>query len=163
MLDDRYGNPFIIGKSYRDKIQSWPKITAKDSKDLREFADFLSSVESAIPYVQGLQVLNDCVENQRIVAKLPDWLSSRWNRRVTEFQDEHKMFPDFSHFVKFLNKEARIAFNPITSLQAIKPTEVDNKHLYKDKSRRNSAPSAKSLNTSSNENVTAPAATPVSA
>ena len=151
MLDDRFGNPFVIAKSYRDKIQSWPKVTAKDSKELREFADFLSSVESAIPYVQGLQVLNDCVENQRIAAKLPDWLSARWNRRVTEFQDEQKMFPDFSHFVKFLNKEARIACNPITSLQAIKPTELDNKYLYKDKSRRNTALNAKTLSTSSNE------------
>nr|XP_054604914.1 uncharacterized protein LOC107372912 [Nothobranchius furzeri] len=151
MLEDRFGDPFVIGKSYRDKIQSWPKITAKDCKDLREFADFLTSVESAIPYVQGLQVLNDCVENQRIAAKLPDWLSARWNRKVTEFQDEHKMFPDFSHFVKFLNKEARIACNPITSLQAIKPTEFDNKHPYKDKSRRSGTLSAKTLNTSSNE------------
>ena len=76
-----------------------------------------------MPYVQGLQVLNDCVENQRMVSKLPDWLSSHWIRTVTEYQDEYKMFPSFSHFVKFLNKEARIACNPITSLQAIKLTE----------------------------------------
>jgi len=63
ILDDRFGNPFVVGKSYRDKIQSWHKIATKDSKDLQEFVDFLSSVESAMPYVQGLQALNDCVEN----------------------------------------------------------------------------------------------------
>ncbi|XP_039902265.1 uncharacterized protein LOC120742861 [Simochromis diagramma] len=155
ILNDRFGDPFVIGKSYRDKIQSWPKINNKDTKDLREFADFLSSVESAIPYVQGLQVLHDCVENQRIAAKLPDWLSARWNRMVTEFQDEHRMFPDFSHFVKFLNKEARIACNPITSLPAIKPTEQD-KHAFKEKPKRNYMLNAKSLSTSSSErtNVT---------
>lgn len=150
-LEDRFGNPFVIGKSYRDKIQLWPKITTKDSKDLREFADFLSSVESAMPYVQGLQVLNDCVENMRIAAKLPDWLSTRWNRTVTEFQDEHKMFPDFSHFVKFLNKEARIACNPITSLQAIKSSDQDHKHFIKDKLRRSHTLNAKTLSTSTNE------------
>ncbi|KAG1925572.1 hypothetical protein F2P79_025451 [Pimephales promelas] len=125
ILDDRFGNPFVVGKSYRDKIQSWHKIATKDSKDLQEFVDFLSSVESAMPYVQGLQALNDCVENQRISAKLPDWLSSRWNRAVTKFQDEHKGFPDFKYFVEFLVKEARIACNPITSLQAIKPAEQE--------------------------------------
>ncbi|XP_054868580.1 uncharacterized protein LOC129349422 [Amphiprion ocellaris] len=151
ILNERFGDPFVIGKSYRDKIQSWPKINTKDSKDLREFADFLSSVESAMLYIQSLQVLNDCVENQRIAAKLPDWLSARWNRKVTEFQDEQKMFPDFSHFVKFLNKEARIACNPITSLHAIKPTEPDNKHSFKDKPRRNNMLNAKTLSTSSNE------------
>lgn len=78
-----------------------------------------------MPYVQGLQALNDCIENQRISAKLPDWLSSRWNRVATKFQDEYNTFPDFKYFVEFLNKEASIACNPITSLQAIKPVEQE--------------------------------------
>ncbi|XP_057694568.1 uncharacterized protein LOC130917316 isoform X2 [Corythoichthys intestinalis] len=150
ILNDRFGDPFVIGKSYRDKIQSWHKIGTKDSKDLRQFADFLTSVESAMLCIKNLQVLNDCVENQRIAAKLPDWLSARWNRKATEFQDEHKMFPDFSYFVKFLNKEARIACNPITSLQAMKPSEPD-KYMFKEKPRGNKMLNAKSLSTSSNE------------
>ncbi|XP_023815989.1 uncharacterized protein LOC111948234 [Oryzias latipes] len=149
-LEDRFGNPFVIGKAYRDKIQMWPKIT-KDSKDLREFADFLSSVESAIPYVQGLQVLNDCVENMRIAAKLPDWLSARWNRTVTKFLDEHKVFPDFSYFVKFLNKEARLACNPITSLQALKPSDIEQHHFLRDKPKRSHALNTKTLSTSTSE------------
>lgn len=124
-LEDRFGNPFIIGKSYCDKIHSWQKIGTRDSEEIRKFVDFLTSVESAMPYVQGLQALNDCVENQRIAAKLPDWLSARWNRKATLFQDEQKMFPNFKIFVEFLNQEARIACNPITSLQAIKPTDQD--------------------------------------
>ncbi len=154
ILEDRFGNPFVVGKSYRDKIQSWHKIATKDTKDLREFVDFLSSVESAMPYVQGLQALNDCVENQRISAKLPEWLSSRWNRAVTKFQDEYKGFPDFKYFVEFLNKEARIACNPITSLQAIKPVEQDRfKQPDQDHSKfqRNRNSSAKTFTTSSSE------------
>ncbi|KAG1925738.1 hypothetical protein F2P79_025333 [Pimephales promelas] len=156
ILDDRFGNPFVVGKSYRDKIQSWHKIATKDSKDLQEFVDFLSSVESAMPYVQGLQALNDCVENQRISAKLPDWLSSRWNRAVTKFQDEHKGFPDFKYFVEFLVKEARIACNPITSLQAIKPAEQERyKQTDQDhKFQRNRNSTAKTFTTSSNEERT---------
>lgn len=65
------------------------------------------------------------------------------------------MFPDFSHFVKFLNKEARIACIPITFLLAIKPTEQD-KHAFKDKPKRNYMLNAKALSTSSSErtNVT---------
>lgn len=58
ILEDRFGDPFIIDKSYCDKIHSWHKIGPKDSEDLREFVVFLSSVESAMPYVQGLQALN---------------------------------------------------------------------------------------------------------
>ena len=154
VLEDRFGNPFVIGKSYRDKIHSWHKINPKDGEDLREFVDFLSSVESAMPYVQGLQVLNDCVENQRIAAKLPDWLSSGWNRTVTKYQDEHKMFPDFGYFIRFLSMEARIACNPITSLQAIKPTDQErSKPTQRENptSQRNRNFSAKTFTTSTSE------------
>ena len=35
--------------------------------------------------------------SQVITAKLPDGLSSHWNREVTTYQDGHKMFPDFGH------------------------------------------------------------------
>lgn len=125
ILEDRFGNSFIVAKSYRDKIHTWHKIGPKDSENLREFVDFLSSVESAMPYVQGLQTLNDCVENQKIAVKLPDWLSSRWNREATIYQDEHKMFPDFRYFVRFLSVEARIACNPITSLYAVKQIDQE--------------------------------------
>ena len=117
--------PLLLANHIVTRYTSWHKINPKDGEDLREFVDFLSSVESAMPYVQGLQVLNDCVENQRIAAKLPDWLSSGWNRTVTKYQDEHKMFPDFGYFIRFLSMEARIACNPITSLQAIKPTDQE--------------------------------------
>lgn len=152
-LDDRFGNPFIIGKAYRDKIQSWHKISSRDSKDLREFADFLTSVTTAMSHTQGLQTLNDCVEIQKIAAKLPDWLSSRWNRTATLFQYEHKVFPDFKLFVTFLNTEARIACNPITSFQALKESEQE---IYRPsdsdhKLHRHRNASAKTFSTSSSE------------
>lgn len=73
-----------------------------------------------MPYVQGLLVLNDCVENQKIARKLSDWLSSRWN--VTIYQDEHKMFPNFGYFIRFLIRFLNIS----QSLLAIKPTEWEN-------------------------------------
>lgn len=94
-----------------------------------------------MPYVRGLQALNDCVENQRIAIKLPDWLSARWNRAVTLYQDEHKMFPDFRYFVRFLNVEARIACNPITSLHAIRPTDQErSKPIEREQSKYQHAP-----------------------
>ncbi len=154
ILEDRFGNPFIVAKSYRDKIHAWHKISPKDSENLREFVDFLSSVESAMPYVQGLQTLNDCVENQRIALKLPDWLSSRWNREATIYQDGHKMFPDFRYFVRFLNMEARIACNPITSFYAVKSTDQErSKPTEREQSRyqRNQNFIAKTFTTNTSE------------
>lgn len=73
--------------------------------------------------ISGLEVLNDCIENQRILSKLPDWLAVRWNRRVAEIEDETQSFPSFSNFVDFVTKEARIACNPVILLHALKSGE----------------------------------------
>ncbi|KAJ8358380.1 hypothetical protein AAFF_G00011560 [Aldrovandia affinis] len=125
ILEERYGNPFLIAKAFRDKLDAWPKISSKGSVELQELADFLRSCEAAMSQIRGLEVLNDCNENQKILVKLPDWLTSRWNRKVVEVEEQSHTFPSFSQFVKFLTREAKIACNPITSLHALKPSESE--------------------------------------
>ena len=123
VLDERYGNPFTVAKAFREKLHLWPKISSKDSSGLREFADFLKGCESAMSHVKGLEILNDCHENQKILCKLPDWLTSRWNRKVVEIEEFSGGFPNFNQFVDFITKEAKIACNPVTSLQALKNSD----------------------------------------
>lgn len=41
VLKDRYGNPFIVQKAFRDKLMKWPGIGPNDFLALRDFADFL--------------------------------------------------------------------------------------------------------------------------
>ncbi|KAI4893141.1 hypothetical protein NFI96_000156 [Prochilodus magdalenae] len=154
ILEERYGSPFLIAKAFRDKIDAWPKISAKGSLELQELVDFLRSCESAMSQIKGLEVLNDCNENRKILAKLPDWLTSRWNRKVIEVEEESQTFPSFSQFVKFLTREVKIACNPITSLHALKPNEEE-----KSKFVKNRSPGAKALTTSSNENSNATSCT----
>lgn len=38
ILDERYGNPFSVAKAYRDKLQAWPKVSSRESTELRDFA-----------------------------------------------------------------------------------------------------------------------------
>ncbi|XP_056292769.1 uncharacterized protein LOC130207974 [Pseudoliparis swirei] len=125
VLKERYGEPFVIAKAFRDKLHAWPKLAPKESDDLRRFVDFLRSCDFAIAHNESLKVLNDAIENQKLTAKLPDWLSTRWNRRATQYQLEHRRFPSFNYFVTFLSMEASIACNPITSYNALRQSEPD--------------------------------------
>lgn len=132
---------------------------ATKTENLCDFVDFLGSVESAMPYVQGLQAVNNCLENQRIAVKFPDWLSARWNRAVTVYRDEHKMFPDFRYLVRFVSMEARIACNPITSLHAIRPTDQERskptkKELSKHQQSHNFSTTTFTTSTSEKTSVT---------
>ena len=124
ILDDRFGHPFIVTKAYRDKLQRWPKIGTKDHQGLRRFADFLTSVETAMEVIEGLNVLNDYMENQKLLTKLPDWLVSRWNREATRVIKQEKKYPDFKTFTTFINAEADLVCNPISSCYAVKEVET---------------------------------------
>ncbi|KAK0147266.1 hypothetical protein N1851_013318 [Merluccius polli] len=146
ILEERYGNPFTVAKAYRDKLQAWPKIGTKESFELREFVDFLRSCEAAMVHIKALEILNDCNENRKILSKLPDWLSVRWNRKVIEVEEKQSKFPSFRQFVEFLIREARIACNPVTSLQSLKQGENE-----QPKQQRYQNVKAKTLTTSSNE------------
>ena len=60
------------------------------------------------------------MENQKLPAKLPDWLISRWNREATRKMKEQKRYADLKTFRAFINAEADLASNPISSCNAVK-------------------------------------------
>lgn len=77
-----------------------------------------------MPHVRGLEILNDCKENQKLMLKIPDWLASRWNRQVTVALMDSKEFPTFENFANFVSLEAEIACNPVTSLHALHSSKI---------------------------------------
>ncbi|XP_061147285.1 uncharacterized protein LOC133162241 [Syngnathus typhle] len=150
VLEKRYGSSFMVAKAFRDKLASWPKIGPKESIQLREFSDFLQGCQAAMSQIKSLEVLNDCGENQRMLSKLPDCLTARWNRRVTRMGKENETFPSFDQFVEFVTEEADIACNPITSLHALKSGDGG-----KEKPQKTRSVCAKVLASSSEEKTDA--------
>ncbi|XP_050413224.1 uncharacterized protein LOC126827753 [Patella vulgata] len=117
LLDDRFGNSFVIANAFRDKLDAWPKIHYRDGIGLRKFSDFLRQCEVAMRTTRSLCVLNDDRENKKLLKKLPDYLVSRWARIVHDWRIERMTFPPFVEFAKFIDKESNIACDPVTSLQ----------------------------------------------
>ena len=117
LLEKRFGNDFAISEAFRDKLYSWQSIAATDSDALRKYSDFLQQCELAKECIKGLDCLDDCRENRKMLTKLPDYLIVKWNRIISEFTG---YFPPFSTFASFIAKEADVACNPITSLNAVR-------------------------------------------
>lgn len=138
-LNHRYGQPFVIQRAFRERLTNWPKIHPRDAEGLRDFSDFLNACQNAMPHVKGIQILNDCEENQRLVQKLPDWLASSWNRKVTQTLNESQEFPSFQDFATFISMEAEIACNPITSFSALRSSESTTEKRNLRESKRNKA------------------------
>jgi len=89
----------------------------------------------------NLRILDDDTLNYEMVAKLPEWLSSRWVREVHKSRERFNCFPPFAEFVNFLKHEADIACEPLIRSQQKSESSVS-------KSGNSSAPgTARSLNT----------------
>ena len=124
-LDERYGDAFVLANAFRDKLEKWPKISARDATGLRKFSDFLQQCDVAMTTIRNLAVLNDDRENRKLLVKLPEWLVPRWARVVSKHKETHKEFPPFKEFAKFISAEAKIACDPVTSLQSLKSQPED--------------------------------------
>ena len=118
LIDKRYGSNFIIAQAFKEKIQNWNKIGAKDYNGLREFSDFLRQCEVAYRSNSSLKVLDDDLQNRVMVGKLPDWIVSKWARVVHKAKNEFR-YPTFSEFVSFLVNESDIVCDPIVSFRSL--------------------------------------------
>ena len=116
-LDVRFGDPFVVGKAFRDKLDKWHKVAPYDGLSLRKFADYLSQCETAMITISSLNALNDDREIQKIQTKLPDWMGNRWSRIVWDYKQKCRQFPPFSVFVSFVVKEADILCDASTNAQ----------------------------------------------
>lgn len=147
ILTDRFGNQFMVADAFRKKINNWPKILPNDGQALRRFSDFLEHCNTAMNTIHYLRVLDDPDENQKMLKKLPYHLTTRWSRIVDEWISEEEStdqaplsakkrskpaYPPFAEFCKFMKKEARISCNPVTSLNALKGDDKEDRS----KSRR---------------------------
>ncbi|CAC5383611.1 unnamed protein product [Mytilus coruscus] len=135
LLEKRYGDPFIIRNAFRDRLDNWPKVQSRDNIALRKFSDFLKQCLSAMKTMGTLNALNDDRENRKLLSKLPDWVVTRWSRIVAKHKEDKREFPSFQTFVDFVEKEAIIADDPVTSIQSVR-SETTNSTSDKFKTNR---------------------------
>ena len=113
VLDKRYGDSFLVANAFRNQLNEWPKIASKDGPGLQSFTDILNQCLTAMRTLEGLQILDDSHENQKLVQKLPEWMVHRWSRIVADHRQREGKFPKFEMFVRFLEKETLIANDPV--------------------------------------------------
>ena len=97
VLEMRYGSSFAITEAFRDKLDQWPRVQAKDAKSLRKLSDFLNQCSAAMTDIKGLEIMNDNRENRKILKKLPDWIITRWSRFVARTKQDRSAYPSLQN------------------------------------------------------------------
>ena len=83
--------------------------------------------------IKSLSILNDDRENRKLLTKLPDWIVARWGRNATHWKETKGEYPPFKNFAEFIAQEAKIACDPLTSIQSLRgsSSQVFQKTGYK--------------------------------
>ena len=59
LLEEQYGNQFVIADAFRDRLKNWQRINPRDRTALQRCANFLRQYSTAIKSIGSLQVLNE--------------------------------------------------------------------------------------------------------
>ena len=113
LLKKRFGDRFVTTFAFRDKIESWQKISEKDSRGLLKFADFLEQAKSSLTSLETVDILDDPKENYKMLRVLPQFLVSKWAAKITDHREQHDEYPKFEDFVKFVSRQAKILNDPL--------------------------------------------------
>ncbi|XP_077865686.1 uncharacterized protein LOC144352623 [Saccoglossus kowalevskii] len=69
LLDEEYGNPYIIAQAYAKEAERWPEIKTEDKAALKNFAIFLMKCDNAIAGQAHLEELNHHTNLKMLVSK----------------------------------------------------------------------------------------------
>ena len=121
-LDERFGNPFVLGQCYLKRLEKWPSISRDDVKRLDDFT-FLIGCPNAMTATESIKELNYPTSLRLIVSKLPGYLQDRWARVADKILYHEGNFVTFNKLVEFLESENRIRLNPVFGKAALSSTD----------------------------------------
>ena len=105
VLDEKYGNEYIIAQQYLQKLADWPQIKAEDRTAMHQFSLFLTSIENLMCKMTTLNQLNSRRDMKEILMKLPYNMRVKF-RGIMADKIEKREKVEFNALVKFVTQQA---------------------------------------------------------
>ena len=113
LLEERFGNKFVISNAWIEKVTSEGYIKPKDSTGLQELADDLRICYDTLTALGSINEVNTQATLVKIINKLPSFLHARWKKQVARLQHEEFRLPSLADVVYFVEIAAGEANHPI--------------------------------------------------
>jgi hypothetical protein len=113
LLEKKYGNKHKIAEAFVKKAMSWPEVKSDDTSQLGRLSLFLIECRNVLTDLNCINELDHTTSIKAIVLKLPYRLRDRWRVTVDRIMEECGHTVKFSHLVDFIEKQSRIASNPV--------------------------------------------------
>ena len=113
LLQEQFGNPMKIASAYMGKIIAWPVIKSEDLKSLQAYSIFLRQCNNAMRGIHFSLELDAPSNMQTVIKKLPYKLKERWREEACTLQETSKRRASFRDIVQFVEKQVKIASDPL--------------------------------------------------
>lgn len=113
LLKKNYGNEYKISAAYMEKLARWPDLKSVATAALHKLSIFLLCCKNVMTTNAYLNKFESADSLQQVVQKLPFSMRCRWRRQADEIIEVKQRLVTFPDLVDFVEKEARIANNPI--------------------------------------------------
>ncbi|XP_014663229.1 PREDICTED: uncharacterized protein LOC106805948 [Priapulus caudatus] len=131
LLEERFGNNFVIAQEWIKKIISRPNV--KGTVALREFADDLRCCQETLETMGYAAEMDNSHSMLAIVEKLPYHLQTRWLRENHNIKVRKIRNAQLSDLVKFTGLAADEASDPVFGKVIFKDIKPENGRLSKPK------------------------------
>ena len=113
LMKKKFGDEFRISSAYESKALNWPPIKPEDGTALSRFSIYLASCRNVMKGSQYSSKFDQPDKIQRLVLKLPYNMRERWCWLVDDIMELQKRRVKFDDVITFVDREARIATNPV--------------------------------------------------
>lgn len=118
-----------------EKALSWTSIKSDDIAPLQAYSLFLRGCCNAVEEVQYMYELDMPANMLSIIRKLPYRLRDRWRTVACELQERHNRRATFADIVDFIEKQVKIATDPVFGDIQDTPVSAAGKEVRKFKSQ----------------------------
>jgi len=113
LLNENYGDKFLIASSYSEKLLNWPIVKSEDGQELGRLGLYLTTCFSLMNGISYMSSLDHVDTLQKIVAKLPFELRKKWRNKCVEIKENSERLASLKDLAVFVNREAKILKEPI--------------------------------------------------
>lgn len=113
LLLSLWPDELMIASAYIDKALKWPQIKSEDGKALNTYAVFLTGCCNTMEDVEFMEEMDNPTNMRIVVSKLPYKIREKWCNAAFEIKERRGHGARFADLVLFIDRQAKIAMDPL--------------------------------------------------
>ena len=121
ILQDRFGNPYIIANRTIDNLRSGKAVSSPS--EIQHLSDDLCAAKETLCDLHMYSEIDNQISIGQILNRFPRYIRQRWDKKALKSKRIDGKYPDFSNFVDFVKEVASDALDPLYGHESSRVTK----------------------------------------